>query len=122
MNLETLDLDIPIITKDEREFLLDTARSLTRYFPSQSANSSKNRIASGYKEPAINEFNNKYPIIELFEKHGWSVVNEDEEKYYLLRPGSSAVHSGYYFKETKTPRNFGVVTGAEAGNFLYFDP
>jgi hypothetical protein len=28
----------------------------------------------------------------------------------------------WYFEGTKTPRNFGVVTGAEAGNFLYFNP
>ena len=28
----------------------------------------------------------------------------------------------WYFEGTKTPRNFGVVTGAEAGNFLFFNP
>ena len=33
LNLEKLDIDIPVITKDEREFLLETARSLTRLFP-----------------------------------------------------------------------------------------
>lgn len=35
-NLETLDVRIPEITADEREFLLETARSLTRYFPRKS--------------------------------------------------------------------------------------
>ena len=102
MNLEALEYDIPVLTTDEKEFLLDTARSLTRYFPSQSANSSKNKNASIYKEPAINDFNNKYQIIDLFTKHQWSVVNEDDDRYCLLRPGSSAVHSGYYFKDTQT--------------------
>jgi hypothetical protein len=28
----------------------------------------------------------------------------------------------WYFAGTKTPRNFAVVTGAEAGNFLFFNP
>jgi hypothetical protein len=111
LNLEALEIDIPEITKEEREFLLDTSRSLTRYYPRQSENSSKNKSANGYKEPAINEFNIKYPIIEVFEKHGWSVVNDDGDKYYLLRPGSSAAHSGYYFKDTNTFFCFSTSTG-----------
>lgn len=112
LNLETLEYDIPIITRDEREFLLDTSRSLTRYFPKQSINSSKNKTASGYKEPAINGFNDKYQIIDLFTKHGWSLVNEDEDRYCLLRPGSSsAVHSGYYFRDTNTFFCFSTSTG-----------
>jgi hypothetical protein len=28
----------------------------------------------------------------------------------------------WYFEQSKTPRTFGVVTGAEAGNFLFFNP
>ena len=111
LNLEALEIDIPEITKEEREFLLDTSRSLTRYYPRQSENSSKNKSANGYKEPAINEFNIKHPIIEVFEKHGWSVVNDDGDKYYLLRPGSSAAHSGYYFKDTNTFFCFSTSTG-----------
>lgn len=112
-NLETLEVEIPVITSKEREFLLETARSLTRFFPAskekssvyvndESDKSSKNEQSSGYKEQAINDFNDKYCIIELFIKHNWSVVREDDEKFYLLRSGSSAQHSGYYFKETKT--------------------
>ncbi|AHW61444.1 Bifunctional DNA primase/polymerase, N-terminal [Draconibacterium orientale] len=100
-NLETLEVDVPIITAEERNLLLETARSLTRYFPSGNTNS-KNNKSFNYKEPAINEFNNKYDIIELFTKDNWSVVNEDDDKFYLLRDGSAASHSGYYFKATKT--------------------
>jgi len=93
-DLENLKVDIPVITAAERNFLLESARSLTRYFPTPDTDS-KNGKAFSYKEPAINEFNDKYSIIELFEKHGWSVVNEDDDKVYLLRDGSSATHSGY---------------------------
>jgi hypothetical protein len=100
-NLETLEIDIPVITPKERDFLLETAKSLTRYFPTGNT-ASKNNKTFEYSEPAINDFNNKYCIIELFTKHGWSVVKEDDEKIYLLRNGSSAQHSGYYFKATKT--------------------
>jgi hypothetical protein len=101
-NLENLDVDIPVITAEERDFLLETARSLTRYFPSGSSKTSKNGKPFVYSEPAVNDFNDKYCILDLFIKHDWSVVKEDDEKVYLLRKGSSAQHSGYYFKASKT--------------------
>lgn len=98
-DLAGMDVEIPVITKAERELLLETARSLTRYFP---FHESKNGKPYAYSENAINDFNYKYSALDLFTKHGWSVVNEDDKKYYLLRDGSSAPHSGYYFKDTKT--------------------
>ncbi len=98
-DLANLKVEIPAITTKEREFLLETARSLTRYFPT--GNTSKNGKQFVYSEPAINDFNDKYCILDLFTKHNWSVVREDQEKYYLLREGSSASHSGYYFKDQK---------------------
>ena len=101
-DLENFDVEIPEITKDEREFLLETARSLTRYFPNKETNSEGEKTFE-YKEAAINQFNQDYDIIGLFEKHGWEIVNEDSEKKYLLRPNSTgSVHSGYYFTDTKT--------------------
>jgi hypothetical protein len=109
-NLEYLDIDIPIITTEERAFLLETARSLTRYFPRQSEKISKSDKPFVYSEPAINDFNDKYSIIDLFLKHNWSVVKEDQEKYFLLREGSSAQHSGYYNKDSKTFSCFSTST------------
>ena len=98
-NLESLEIEIPIITAAEREFLFDTARSLTRYFETPKLSKNGNQFL--YNEPAINDFNNKYQGNDLFLRHGWEIMHEDDEKYYLLRPGSKATHSAYYFKETK---------------------
>ena len=117
-NLETLDIDIPVITAEERKFLLETAKSLNRYIPvkrdksskDDGDKSSKNEMSFVYSEPAINEFNNKYCIVELFTKHGWTIVNEDDQRYYLLRSGSSAQHSGYYNKDSKTFTCFSTST------------
>jgi hypothetical protein len=111
-DLENLNVEIPVITPEERDFLLETARSLTRHFPSiTDKDTTKNDRPFTYKEPVVNEFNDKYPIVELFEKHGWSVVNEDDEKVYLLRPGSTAAHSGYYYKDSNTFFCFSTSTG-----------
>ncbi len=102
-DLQNLNVDIPVITKQERQLLLDLARSLTRWFPTEGDDNSKSEKQFIYTtEPAINEFNNKYSIIDLFIKHNWSVVKQDEQKVFLKREGSSAPYSGYYFKETKT--------------------
>ncbi|WP_320112050.1 VapE domain-containing protein [Draconibacterium orientale] len=98
LDLINLEGEIPIITKDERVFLLESARSLTRYFP---INTNKTEKQFSYREPAINNFNKEFDIIPVFEKHDWKVVKEDDEKVYLLRNGSLAEHSGYYFKESK---------------------
>jgi hypothetical protein len=113
-DLENLEIEIPIITPNERDFLLETARSLNRYFPS-SHTASKNDKPFSYKEPAINEFNDKYCILDLFTKHGWTVVKEDDIKYYLLRDGSSAQHSGYYNKVSKTFSCFSTSTDFTEG-------
>lgn len=111
-NLEALELDIPVITSEERTLLLEIARSLTRYFPQKT--DSKSNKPYQYKEPAINDFNYKYPVIDLFTKHGWEIVNEDDEKCSIKRPGSSAVHSGYYFKDSQTFFCFSTSTGFES--------
>jgi len=101
-DLQNLNVDIPVITPEERELLLDLARSLTRWFPTQISDKSKNDKQFTYTEPAINEFNNKYCITDLFIKHKWSIEKEDDQKVYLKREGSSAPYSGYYFKDSKT--------------------
>lgn len=61
--------DIPEITPQEREFLLETARSLNRNL--------KQTKPFSYKDPAITRFNEEFDIIPVFEKHNWSVVEED---------------------------------------------
>src|SRR5664280_2795099 len=109
-DLANLDVEIPIITPKERDFLLETARSLNRYCPSKNDKLSKNDKPFVYSENAINEFNNKYSPLDLFTKHGWFIVREDEQKYYLLRSGSSAQHSGYYNKVSKTFTCFSTST------------
>ncbi len=95
-NLLDLDFDIPEITPEEREIILDLARSLDRTIPKSGS------TFTGYREPAIVNFNQDFNIISLFEKHGWSVYREEDEKVTLKRPGAESPFSGYYFNGTKT--------------------
>jgi len=74
---------------------LDLARSLDRS-PTKSGTTFQ-----GYSEPAIEKFNQEYNILQIFEKHGWSIYKEDNEKVTLTRPNSKALFSGYYYKDSK---------------------
>ena len=108
-DLRSLNIDIPVITPQERSQLLEIARSLTRFLPK------KPQKSFSYSIPAINDFNEKFSIIEVLTKHNWSVTREDDEKVYLLREGSLASHSAYYFKDTKTFFCFSTSTEFTAG-------
>jgi len=107
-DLVNLNVEIPELSASEREFLLETARSLTRYFGNEEKAS---KVNNKYSEPSINEFNESFTILNLFQKHGWSVVKEYEEKLYLKRNGTLAAYSGYYFKKDKVFFCFSTSTG-----------
>jgi hypothetical protein len=93
-DMGTLNYEIPVISDSEHDLLLTAARSLNR--------EEINKTVRSYKENAINRFNEEYDILELFEKNGWEIAKEDNEKVYLNRPNSNGTHSGYYFKDTKS--------------------
>jgi hypothetical protein len=91
--------EIPIITIDERDLLLSIARSFTK-------------LIDNIKQPVMpttgsnltvwDDYNQRGDLIVLMEKHGWKVVREDNERYYLLRPGqTSSVTSAVIFKDKR---------------------
>jgi hypothetical protein len=91
--------DIPIITIDERDLLLSIARSFTQ-------------LIENVKQPVMptngsnltvwDDYNLRGDLILLMDKHGWKVVREDAERYYLLRPGqTSSVTSAVIFKDKR---------------------
>jgi hypothetical protein len=109
LDLENLHEEIQSITPSERMFLLESARALTRYFePPKLADDG---TAFKYKEERINKFNREFEgILEIFTKASWKIIHDDGEKVSILRPGSSALHSGYYFKESKIFYSFSSST------------
>jgi len=91
--------DIPIITTDERDLLLSIARSFT-----QLIENIKQPVlpTSGTNLTVWDDYNLRGDIIALMQKHGWSIVKEDTDKYYLLRPGqTSSVTSAVIFKDKR---------------------
>ena len=91
--------EIPIITIDERDLLLSIARSFTQ-------------LIENVKQPVMptngsnltvwDDYNLRGDLIALMDKHGWKVVREDAERFYLLRPGqTSSVTSAVIFKDKR---------------------
>lgn len=100
----SLKIEIPVITPEERELLLELARSLDRKPVKTSLKS------SGYSEPAIVKFNSLFDILPIFEKHNWTIFKEDDQKVILTRPDSNAPYSGYYYRDSKLFKCFSTST------------
>jgi hypothetical protein len=91
--------EIPIITIDERDLLLSIARSFTQLIEHM-----KQPVmpTTGSNLTVWDDYNQRGDLIVLMEKHGWKVVREDNERYYLLRPGqTSSVTSAVIFKDKR---------------------
>lgn len=94
-NILEAEPELPEITASERELLFELARSLDRSIKDK-------KLTFTYSHRAKIQFNEEYNILDLFEKHGWTVVQDTADRVLLLRPGSSTSHhSGTYFKESK---------------------
>jgi hypothetical protein len=91
--------EIPIITIDERDLLLSIARSFTQLIEHM-----KQPVmpTTGSNLTVWDDYNKRGDIISLMEKHGWKIVREDAERFYLLRPGqTSSVTSAVIFKDKR---------------------
>ncbi len=85
-------IDLPVITPEERDVLIEAARALNTYVrPENVVGKREARIAS----PAIrgkrpgDDFNARGNISEILEKHGWVRVCERGDFVHYRRPGKS---------------------------------
>lgn len=78
--------EIPTLTVEERDVLLDAARSF---------NEIPQRVANGYNGVVVDgsrpgdDYNERGNPIPILEKHGWVVVNERGNTVALRRPGKT---------------------------------
>jgi len=78
--------NIPIITIDEREFLLNTARSLNEYVkPTKQAPTTFPSIGEGDRPG--DRFNATATWREVLEPHGWTAAGHQGETTHWRRPG-----------------------------------
>ena len=80
--------EIPIVTIDEREILLDAARSFNEIIeevkPQHTTKTSQSFSVSPFED-----YNKRGDIAALLQSHGWSVVKQTNDKIIFLRPGKT---------------------------------
>lgn len=79
---------IPVITLDEREALLNICRSFNEYFEQPSVNP-ETRTDKSFGISPFEDYNRRGDVIELLQRHGWTLVRDNGEKAIFKRPGTT---------------------------------
>lgn len=89
---------IPIITPDERDSLLNTARGFSKMPPEQAKPLAAPRKLTGEMRPG-DDFNARGDVAALLERHGWVKDHDDEHGSLWRRPGKEAGWSARLFAD-----------------------
>ncbi|MFL5786653.1 MAG: bifunctional DNA primase/polymerase [Flavisolibacter sp.] len=95
------DNEIPIITIDQRELLLNTCRSFNQLSEVAASPKRDFNSESVYSATPWDDFNKNGSIEDLLTEHGWTVFKENSERVYYTRPGKTTGISADYHKEKK---------------------
>ncbi len=89
---------INIITIEERSTLFEVMRSFNEIIEEQIIEAHQRPSTKDYGVSPFEDYNKRGDISGLLQSHGWTIVKENSERVYYLRPGSKAEHSGSYNK------------------------
>lgn len=105
---------IPIITVDQRDMLLELARSYNQVVeePKREYNTTATKE---YFTAPWDDYNSRGDIIPLLQQHGWQIVKETSLRIILRRPGKKIGVSGDYHKEKKLFKVFTTSSVFEEG-------
>ncbi|HEV3251519.1 MAG TPA: DUF3987 domain-containing protein, partial [Puia sp.] len=91
---------IPRITTDERDMLLELARSFNQVVEQPAKDqSSQHYNKKEFGLSPFEDYNKRCDIRELLQSHGWTVVREANGKIQFRRPGRDSGTSGDYLIE-----------------------
>lgn len=106
--------NIPTITEEERNILIETARSFNEYIEEVRTYTKMEKMKVKGTSP-WEDYDNRGDVISLLQSHGWSIVDERGPKVNLLRPGSStSKYSGNYNRDYNLFSVFSTSTVFEA--------
>jgi hypothetical protein len=87
--------NIPLITENERELLINCSAQLNEYFQEYKPVQRDFKPQAGLSP--FEDYNNRSDVVGLLQRHSWTVVKQKGSKVLLKRPGqTSAAHSGNY--------------------------
>jgi replicative DNA helicase len=100
---------IPVITPADRNELKNICKGFDLSGFYDKSYKDKKKKPTGSALPGVStieDYQNKADIIELLEKHDFSVVGETKDLVYIKRKGSSASSSGNYHKDMRLLKFF----------------
>lgn len=106
---------IPVITLNERDMLLDFARSLNQVWAEPVKQSQPISDQSRYSTSPFEDFNQRGDAESILIRHGWLFLYERGGKRYYRRPGKTEGVSGDYWVDKKWFSVFTTSSQFEAG-------
>ena len=99
-----------VISVEERETLFEIMRSFNEIIEEHTIEAFQRPTTKEYGVSPFDDYNRRADVGDVLLKHGWSIVKENSERVYYLRPGSKADHSGSFNKEMRLFSVFSVNT------------
>ena len=105
-----LQQGINVLSVEEREELIDIMRSFNEVIVEAVIEAHNRPSAKEYGLSPFEDYNSRGDIVRLLSDNGWSVVSENSERIFFLRPGSSSKTSGSWNKQMNLFSVFSVNT------------
>lgn len=107
---------IPVLSLDEREFLLSAARSFDLITEEVRPDAKVLQQASGFQKTPWDDYNERCDPIALLEKYGWTFVQRKGQRSLMRRPGNTDQYSsGDFHHDLNLLKVFSSSTQFELG-------
>ncbi|NQU34426.1 MAG: DUF3987 domain-containing protein [Bacteroidetes bacterium] len=103
---------IPTITAEQRKRVLSIARSFNT--EPMKKNLKKDIHSHSIKRSSFDDYNERADIIQILEKHGWKIINENDRYFLFRRPGKKGGISGTLSKNKRIFYVFSTSTQFES--------
>lgn len=108
--------EIPTITADQREILLELARSYNDVVEQPKKEYTLNTNSKEFFTTPWDDYNSRGDIIGLLNRHGWSAVKQTSTRTYFRRPGKDKGTSGDYIHALRLFKVFTTSSIFEVGH------
>jgi hypothetical protein len=112
----TQGVAIPTITPEQRDILLELARSYNEVVEPPKREYIASNIQKEFFTTPWDDYNNRGDIITLLMQHGWVAVKQNSIRTYFRRPGKSKGISADYHHQMRLFKSFTTSSEFEVGH------
>lgn len=112
----TRGASIPAITPDQRDILIELARSYNEVVEPPKREYIINNTTKEFFTTPWDDYNSRGDIIGLLQQHGWKAVKQNATRTYFRRPGKSKGVSADYHHQLRLFKSFTTSSEFEVGH------